>query len=258
MEQVFSPGGATRSLDKILNTPAIEVDLSEALPYNRPSNVWQAQKDFGAPISVLAVREITPLEAEAARRVTRTGDGPQPAMKNVRLRHHELARLLAAGLTDAEAAKIVDMHPTTIGTLKRSPAFKNLLIHYAALRDGEALGIAARLKETGLDALLELASRLRDSPEDIPTAEIRKIATDLLDRAGFSPVQKNVNINSGLSKDDIAELRKQHAPATKVIDGTATHVPGEAPSAKPSERADSFETAIFSALEGLKGTRPGV
>lgn len=251
-----SPGGRTRAFDQILDRPAISV--SEVLPYVDGPKVWRTSKALSEPISVVGVRELTPLEAEAVRVISRTGTAPLPEMKAIRARHHELARLLAAGNKEKEAAEILGMHVQTVQILKRSPAFTALLSHYMAIRDSEALGIRERIEQTALDVLLHVSERLQTAGDEIPLEELRKLGESLLDRSGYSPVQKSIQLHGGLSAEEIASIRKQHAPGQAGAFVPSPPKPEPPPRIGPPHGGIDFAGAILAADSGDEGGGTGV
>lgn len=240
MEQRITPGGSGRNVDKLLRQPALGADL----PYDKSIIVWQSRKPDNAEPSILDVRVLTELEATAARKISKTGDGPKPELTAIRARHHELARLLASGMKEGEVAEVLGMARATISSLKRSPAFIALLAHYMALRDKESLGIRERLEQAGLDVLLLIQERLQVSPDEVPIETLRKLAETFLDRSGFNPVQKQITMNAGLSAADIAEIRKQNEPRTIDLPAERTERSEREPSEQPTaSNADSEPSA---------------
>jgi hypothetical protein len=218
----LSPGGRTTSIGKILDRPVITV---KDLPLKGPE-AWNSPRPLSAEPSILEVRELTEVEAAAVRPKS-YAQAPIAELGVIRARHHEVARLLAAGAKRSEVAQVMRMSEATIGLLQRSPAFQQLLMHYMRVRDDQALGISAKLKETALDVLLIIGNRLAAEGEVLPIDTLRKLGTDMLDRAGFSPVQKNLNVNMGLSPDEIRSIREQHAlapDAGKTLSATAVDV----------------------------------
>jgi len=61
---------------------------------------------------------------------------------------------------------------------------------------------------------------LEDLLEDDNTAKHLKVkvAVDLLDRAGFAPVQKHAIMSGAITSDDLAELKARGREAGVVVD----------------------------------------
>lgn len=119
-------------------------------------------------------------------------------IKRISERHHALARALAAGLSEAEAAASVGYDNARVSVLKASPAFRELLDLYRDKVDTEFSEIAGRLAGLTKDALVALQDRLEDQPEDISVGQLIEIAKLGADRSGFGPSQKveqTINVN---------------------------------------------------------------
>jgi hypothetical protein len=161
-----------------------------------------------APLSAFVLREIGVEDLE-----TLMLPSPEVAeIKRLSERHHALARALAQGLSEGEAAALTGYDPSRVSVLKASPAFRELLDLYRDKADVEFAEIAGRLAGLTKDALLVLQDRLEDSPEEITTGQLLEIAKMGADRSGFGPsakVETNININLGAR---LAEARKRLAP----------------------------------------------
>lgn len=150
--------------------------------------------DLGLNIVNLAGpgRPAKPLEAEIVRpleiadlelaAVTERRSAPPP-LKRITDRHHALARLLAAGTPEGEAALILNYDPSRISILKNSPAFQELLALYRAEVDREFATTLDHMAGLSRDALLELRERLEEDPDKFSNRELLSITTDLIDRA---------------------------------------------------------------------------
>ena len=114
--------------------------------------------------------------------------GRSPA-EQMRYRHHLLAKSLARGATDVEAAAETGYALETIRGHKASPAFRELLAYYESQHEVRHLEVAERRTHVGVQALEELAERLDDPArrEAIPTQELRRIVESTLGRIGQGP-----------------------------------------------------------------------
>ncbi len=133
------------------------------------------------PVDVTYLRDVT--EADLELLATRdAGSTPSPVQR-ITERHHALARLLASGTPEGEAALITGYDPSRVSVLKNSPAFTNLIAIY---RDEVNREFSTSLEHMGglsRDALLELRQRVEDKPEDFSHRELLSIITELSDRA---------------------------------------------------------------------------
>jgi hypothetical protein len=172
------------------------------------------------------------LTEEDAAQICEHGPSMGPELTQIRLRHHKVAKLVAAGLDRDEVADLCGYAEQTVTILLLSPAFKNLVEHYRAAHDGEDLRQLIRLtKETAHESLRQLHKRLHLGAEKIPARDLGKITSDLLDRSGVGPTA-SVKVSHGISAETLEAIKHgAQASRTKVIDideeGVRTRV-GEA------------------------------
>ena len=105
-----------------------------------------------------------------------------PEIKRITDRHHALARLLAAGVSDGEAAFIVGYTASRVSILKSSTAFRELLEVYKAEARREFSTTIEHMAGLARDAFLELRERVEETPEKISNRELLDIGTGLVDR----------------------------------------------------------------------------
>ena len=117
-----------------------------------------------------------------------------PSIARLRQIHHEIARLLASGLTETEVAASTGYSLSRISILKGDPSFKELLAYYAARSEEQFLDVRKRLAILGTDAVAELQDRLDYKPDSLTNTQLIEITKTTLDRAGFSPVSKSENV----------------------------------------------------------------
>ena len=115
----------------------------------------------------------TPLNASTSSPIKRISD-----------RHHALARLLASGTPEGEAALILNYDISRVSILKQSPAFQELLDVYRSEVDREFATNLEHMAGLSRDALLELRERMEEEPEKFSHRELLAIITELNDRAG--------------------------------------------------------------------------
>lgn len=125
-----------------------------------------------------------------------------PDLKVIRHTHHRLAQLLAGGMKDGLAAKLSNYSVARVAILKQSPAFQELLAHYASIRDdsfAEFTDVAANLN---MDMLSRLQEILDESPEKLQIGHILEAIKLLSDRTGHAPINKSVNLNVAADMGD--------------------------------------------------------
>lgn len=160
-------------------------------------------KEFPIQVS----RELTP-EDLALAETTEKGTSPPP-LQRISERHHALARELAAGATNAQAAAKFGFAPATVSILKSDPAFQELLAFYTDAANQEFADHHEMLAGLSMDAIVIMRERLENNPDEIDIGELRKLAEMSLDRTGYGPSSKQeVNVNVGLA-DRLDAARKR-------------------------------------------------
>lgn len=133
------------------------------------------------PLEASILRELNEADLELAA-VTERHSTPPP-IKRITDRHHALARLLAAGTPEGEAALILGYDVSRVSILKQSPAFVELLDLYRSEVDREFATTLDHMAGLSRDALLELRERLEESPDKFSNRELLSVITDMTDRA---------------------------------------------------------------------------
>ena len=119
---------------------------------------------------------------------------PIPLTRRMTMRHHALARYIAAGSSDYEAAAATGYDRTYISILKGDPTFKELVSFYRVKKDEEFVDVHKRLATVSVDAIDILHDRLETEPDEFSPGQLMEIAKLGLDRTGFGPSQ-NTNVN---------------------------------------------------------------
>lgn len=132
------------------------------------------------PVEVEIVREIT--EADLELLAVKPAGSVPPPIKRLSDRHHALARLLAAGTSEADAGLITGYDASRISVLKNSPAFQELLELYRQEAKREFTSVLEHMAGISRDAVLELRERLEDTPERFTNNELMKLTVDFTDR----------------------------------------------------------------------------
>jgi hypothetical protein len=158
------------------------------------------------PLVVLDWREVTQEDILA----TRDERGTKPvAIKTLRQRHHALAKLLADGVPQSEAAIHTGYTDSHISVLKQDPSFKDLLKFYSEKKDERYVEMHDKIAGLGEDAIDEITSRLEEDPSEFSLSALLEVSKMALDRSGHGPqTSTNVNVNVGLA-DKLAQGRKR-------------------------------------------------
>lgn len=140
-----------------------------------------------APLSAEVTRPLG--EADLALLAQNRGIEAAP-IKKITERHHALARALASGLSEAEAAAHVGYSLSRVSILKGSPAFRELLDLYRTSADAQFAEMHATLAGLSKDAALELRARLEDNPDSLSVGQLLQTIQMAADRTGFGPTSK--------------------------------------------------------------------
>jgi hypothetical protein len=151
------------------------------------------------------------------------GTVAQP-IKKLRAKHHALARAIASGVGDGDAAVLIGYTASRVSILKSDPSFKELVRFYTAKVDDQYLGMHERMAGLGLDAVNELSDRLEDEPEAFSNTQLLEMASRMGDRTGHGvSTSTNVNVKVGLANRlEQARARMTEAAAgdgAKLISG---------------------------------------
>lgn len=130
-----------------------------------------------------------------------------PSLAKLRQIHHEIARLLASGLTEAEVAASTGYSLSRISILKSDPSFKELLAYYQARSEEVFIDVKKRLAMLGMDAAAELQDRLDFKSDSLTNTQLIEITKATLDRAGFNPVAKSESVSVLLSAEELQKMK---------------------------------------------------
>lgn len=135
----------------------------------------------------ILTRELT--EADLGM-LTRGGNDGRPAttgtplLKKVREVHHAAARLLAAGVKNAEVAAATGLCVSRVAILKDDPTFRELLAFYTEREDERFQDVQDRMKILGLTAADVLQDRLVETPDEFASRDLTELMKAALDRGG--------------------------------------------------------------------------
>jgi hypothetical protein len=148
---------------------------------------------------------------EADLRSTQIEKGSKtPPLKRITDRHHALARNLASGMGESEAAHICGICRSRVSILKNDPAFQELLTFYREAAEAKYADMHMRLANLSSDAVQLLSDRLEDDPDSLSINQLIEVTKMGADRTGFGPQSSstNLNVNVGVA-DRLEEARKR-------------------------------------------------
>jgi hypothetical protein len=108
-------------------------------------------------------------------------------LKKLTQRHHHLARCLAKGMANWEAAAVTGYAGVTISILKQDPMFKELIKAYTEKTDLVLADFHERLHGLAIDAHDLIRDRMENTPDEISTAQAMALMELASDRIGYGP-----------------------------------------------------------------------
>lgn len=179
-----------------------------------PTNVQSAA------MSIVSIEQMQGVEAasilEQAEATAYRPKVDTNAVQTMRVRHHQIARLLAMGKTPAAIGRIMDCSGATISNLEKSPAFQALLMEYMAMLDQNSIETVTRMRVLGNLGIDELTQRLAEPAKarDFKTNDLIEVIKLTADRTGLGPTSnKVVQLNGALSPADIRAFKAVAPPS---------------------------------------------
>jgi hypothetical protein len=148
--------------------------------------------------------------------------GSKPsALKRITERHHALARNLASGMAESEAATMCGYVISRVSVLKSDPAFKELLAFYREDATRPYRDLHNRLSGLAMDAAEELSLRLEEEPDKLSVGQLVDLTKMGADRVGYGPQTSSTNINLNVDMAGRLEAARKRVAMRKltVIEG---------------------------------------
>lgn len=127
-------------------------------------------------------------------------------------KHHAIAEALASGAKPEDVAEEFDMTPTYVRAIADSPAFRNKVAVIRKNGEDRAASIHAKLMAATEKAVEKLETMI--DATDSPAFSLEAF-TELADRAGFSPVRKQVSAT--MPVDDVLNAMNAHRENARVF-----------------------------------------
>jgi len=166
-----------------------------------------------ADVKMLAVRSATP------------EDAPIKLVKRLSTRHHALARALAGGMQNWEAAAFTGYDETYVSILKSDPSFENLVQYYVNEQAKALVADAVLVNGVAHDALMLIQDKIESEPEKITVSQAIEIAKLGLDRSGVGPqTSHNHKHEHAISMADKMQAARKRIEAHRnaIVDITPT------------------------------------
>jgi hypothetical protein len=192
--------------------------LLDELDFVPPRGRGRAKRD-------LTVGEVRPLRPSDVALLSAERGVTTPSIARIRDRHHALARALAAGMGEGQAAAFCGWSLSRVSILKNDPSFKELLAFYREQQDPLYADMAASLAGVSRDALEELRTRLEEAPEAISNGTLVEIAKMGADRTGHGPATSSTQVNVNLNL--AARLESARKRVAELTPQVIEHLPQE-------------------------------
>lgn len=133
------------------------------------------QKPESGPLLCEVVRSLT--QADLPRLIEPQGvASPRQEISRLRSSHHSLARILALGESQTDAALATGYSISYISILQSDPTFKGLVEYYREEREALFVDAIQRLRSLGIDAVEEIQARLAEDPAGWTKRELMDLA----------------------------------------------------------------------------------
>jgi hypothetical protein len=132
-------------------------------------------------------RDLT--QADIAALSANRGTRPKSLLR-IHASHHSLARCLATGMKQSQAALVTGYDQSRISILTRDPTFAALVEDYKTEAKSVFADLAERMNDMSLDAIELLKERLHDNPETFSIPVLLDVVKTFADRTGHGPGQE--------------------------------------------------------------------
>lgn len=152
-----------------------------------------------------------------------------PALKRLAERHHALARCLASGMSQGDAAVTCGYSSSRVSILLDDPTFQNLLAFYREDTQRAYLDLHQRLAGIASDAAELLSDQLETDlatepgERKVSIGQLVEIVKTGADRTGHGPQSTQLNVNVGIAAR-LEAARKRVAARDKMIEGECEDV----------------------------------
>ena len=139
------------------------------------------------PLFVEHARDLS--EADMAALAAPRGSRPKSLVR-IHSSHHSLAKCLATGMKQSQAALVTGYSANRISILLDDPAFSALVEDYRTEAKAAFADLAERMNNMSLDAIELLQERLHDNPETFSIPVLLDVVKAFADRTGHGPGQE--------------------------------------------------------------------
>ncbi len=182
-----------------MNDLGLDLDLSAGLGMRT-----RGRKTIAVGVTVERELEAADIEMAGAERGSKA-----PDLVKLRDRHHALAKTLAQGTAEGEAAIMCGYSVSRVSILRSDPAFSELVSFYRKGVEEQYYGIHEKLSGLASDSLDELGDRLENRADEFSVTQLMDLTKMGADRTGHGPSSSTtVDVRHGLA-DKMESARKR-------------------------------------------------
>jgi hypothetical protein len=184
--------------------------------------VFRTRGRAAKPVEAAVLRELD--QADMVLLSSERGIKPS-AIKRITDRHHNLARTLASGMPESDAAIFCGYTVSRVSILKSDPAFAELLEFYREDAQRPYRDLHVRLSGLATDATVLLQEKLEADMElevddrKVPVGQLMELTKMGADRTGFGPQTTALNVNVDLAGRLEAARKRVQMRKLTVIEG---------------------------------------
>jgi hypothetical protein len=141
-------------------------------------------------------------------------------IKQLWSKHHEIIRRVAIGHSNGQIAAALGVTPQTVSNVRNSPVARVKLMELQSQLDETLIEVQNRIRS--------VAPTAQNLLEDIITGSVpahislrAKYASELLNRAGLSPVHRIASVSTTLTRDDIESIKRRAIDAAEAHNAIA-------------------------------------
>lgn len=160
-----------------------------AAPETRRSDTLERphiQGRVANPLHCEFIRDLTEADLEAMK-IPGARGRPAKSLLRIHASHHALARCVAAGLKDTQAALVTGYSTVRVAQLRSDPAFVALVTDYREEIKSVFADFTERACNIKFDALELLQEKMHEAPETLTIPVLLDIIKLFADRTGHGP-----------------------------------------------------------------------
>lgn len=128
-------------------------------------------------------------------------------LKELKANHREIARLKFEGRKPVEIAEQMEMSISRVRVILADPMCKAHISHLSDKADNGTINIRKKFSELAVKAVDTIEDLL--TYDNVNDSVKFKAAQDVLNRAGYAPVQESRHLSVHLTSDDLKEMKRR-------------------------------------------------